>query len=84
MLKRWPMVTQQGGVHDKYLDNYHNEFTFGFKRRTSKSRELQFYRLVEQAVKIVTAQTEKPDTRMRKNYGGGIRRNPHHEQSTIP
>jgi transposase-like protein len=52
LLKRWLMGTHQGGVQDKHMDDYLNEFTFRFNRRTSGSRGLLFYRLVEQAVKI--------------------------------
>lgn len=52
LLKRWLMGTHQGGVQDKHMDDYLNEFTFRFNRRTSKSRGLLFYRLVEQAVQI--------------------------------
>ncbi|MDT9313604.1 MAG: hypothetical protein P5701_24905, partial [Limnospira sp. Paracas R14] len=32
----------------------------------------------------VTAQTERPDSSMRKSYRGGIRRSPHHEQRNNP
>ena len=52
LLKRWLMGTHQGGVQDKHMDDYLNEFTFRFNHRTSGSRGLLFYRLVEQAVKI--------------------------------
>jgi hypothetical protein len=34
----------------KQLDYYLDEFTFRFNRRTSRSRGLLFYRLLEQAV----------------------------------
>lgn len=52
LLKRWLMGTHQGGVREKHMDDYLNEFTFRFNRRTSRSRGLLFYRLVEQAVQI--------------------------------
>jgi len=52
LLKRWLMGTHQGGVQDKHMDEYLNEFTFRFNRRTSNTRGLLFYRLVEQAVQI--------------------------------
>lgn len=34
------------------LDYYLDEFTFRFNRRSSRSRGLLFYRLLEQAVKV--------------------------------
>lgn len=52
LLKRWLMGTHQGGVQEKHMDDYLNEFTFRFNRRTSRSRGLLFYRLVEQAVQV--------------------------------
>lgn len=52
LLKRWLMGTHQGGVQNKHMDDYLNEFTFRFNRRTSGSRGLLFYRLVEQAVHV--------------------------------
>jgi transposase-like protein len=54
LLKRWLMGTHQGGVQDKYMDDYLNEFTFRFNRRTSRSRGLLFYRLVQQAIQVET------------------------------
>ncbi len=50
LLKRWLLGTHQGAVRGKHLDYYLDEFTFRFNRRTSRSRGLLFYRLVEQAV----------------------------------
>ena len=50
LLKRWLMGTHQGSVIPKHLDYYLDEFTFRFNRRTSRSRGLLFYRLLEQAV----------------------------------
>jgi len=50
LLKRWLLGTHQGAVHESHLDYYLDEFTFRFNRRTSKSRGLLFYRLLEQAV----------------------------------
>jgi transposase-like protein len=52
LLKRWLLGTHQGSVHGSYLDYYLDEFTFRFNRRTSKSRGLLFYRLVQQAVQV--------------------------------
>ncbi len=49
LLKRWLLGTHQGAVRRKHLDYYLDEYTFRFNRRTSKSRGLLFYRLMEQA-----------------------------------
>lgn len=50
LLKRWLLGTHQGAVQPAQLDYYLDEFTFRFNRRTSRSRGLLFYRLLEQAV----------------------------------
>lgn len=50
LLKRWLLSTHQGAVRGKHLDGYLDEYTFRFNRRTSLSRGLLFYRLMEQAV----------------------------------
>ena len=50
LLKRWLIGTHQGSVKSKHLDYYLDEYTFRFNRRTSRSRGLLFYRLLEQAV----------------------------------
>jgi len=50
LLKRWLLGTHQGAVQPSQLDHYLNEFTFRFNRRTSRSRGLLFYRLLEQSV----------------------------------
>lgn len=50
LLKRWLMGTHQGAVSHEHLDDYLDEFTFRFNRRTSRSRGLLFYRLLEQTV----------------------------------
>ena len=50
LLKRWILGTHQGSVGDEHLQSYLEEFTFRFNRRTSRSRGLVFYRLLEQAV----------------------------------
>lgn len=50
LLKRWLLGTHQGAVKPVQLDYYLDEFVFRFNRRTSKSRGLLFYRLLEQAV----------------------------------
>ncbi len=42
--------TNQGAVQPHQLDYYLDEYTFRFNRRSSRSRGLLFYRLLEQAV----------------------------------
>ena len=49
LLKRWLLGTHQGAVRNQHLDYYLDEFTFRFNRRTSRSRGLLFYRLMQQA-----------------------------------
>jgi transposase-like protein len=46
--KRWILGTHQGSVSDEHLQAYLEEFTFRFNRRTSRSRGLVFFRLLEQ------------------------------------
>ncbi len=50
LLQRWLLGTHQGAVQPCHLDYYLDEFTFRFNRRSSHSRGLLFYRLVQQAV----------------------------------
>ena len=50
LLKRWLLGTHQGAIAHAHLDDYLDEFTFRFNRRTSKSRGKLFYRLAQQAV----------------------------------
>lgn len=50
LLKRWLLGTHQGAVRAQHLDYYLDEFTFRFNRRTSRSRGLLFYRMLEQAL----------------------------------
>jgi len=52
LLKRWLLGTHQGAVRPAHLDYYLDEFTFRFNRRTSRSRGLLFYRLMQQAVAL--------------------------------
>jgi transposase-like protein len=52
LLKRWLLGTHQGAIAHKHLDDYLDEFTFRFNRRTSASRGKLFYRLAQQAVQI--------------------------------
>lgn len=52
LLKRWLIGTHQGAVQSSYLDYYLDEYTFRFNRRTSGTRGLLFYRLVQQAVDL--------------------------------
>lgn len=52
LLKRWLLGTHQGAVRSQHIDYYLDEFTFRFNRRTSRSRGLLFYRLLQQAVAL--------------------------------
>jgi transposase-like protein len=50
LIKRWILGTHHGSVQPEHLDAYLDEFVFRFNRRTSGSRGLLFYRLLEQTV----------------------------------
>lgn len=50
LLKRWYYGTYQGSVNEENLQAYLNEFVFRFNRRTSGSRGLLFYRMIESAI----------------------------------
>jgi len=50
LLKRWLAGTLHHGQSFEHLDYYLDEFTFRFNRRTSRSRGLLFYRLLQQAL----------------------------------
>ncbi len=55
LLKRWLLGTFHGAASHDHLDEYLNEFTFRFNRRTSRSRGKLFYRLAQQAVLVEPA-----------------------------
>lgn len=69
LLKRWLLGTHQGAVQPEHLDYYLDEFTFRFNRRTSASRGLLFYRLLDQAVHL-------PPVLTRTLKGGANRSDP--------
>ena len=50
LVKRWILGTHHGAVQPEHLDAYLDEFVFRFNRRTSNSRGMLFYRLLQQAV----------------------------------
>ena len=52
LVKRWLGGTHQGAVSHEHLAYYLDEYTFRFNRRTSKSRGMLFYRLLQNAVAI--------------------------------
>jgi len=52
LLKRWLLGTHQGRVERQHLPYYLDEFAFRFNRRTSRSRGLLFYRLMQQAAQL--------------------------------
>ena len=49
LLKRWLLGTHHGAVDPRHVDYYLDEFAFRFNRRTSRSRGMLFYRLIQQA-----------------------------------
>jgi transposase-like protein len=59
LLKRWLQGTHQGAPRSSHLDYYLDEFVFRFNRRTSRSRGLLFYRLIQQAVNIEPVRTQE-------------------------
>jgi transposase-like protein len=50
LVKRWILGTHHGAIQPEQLDAYLDEFTFRFNRRTSRSRGMLFYRLLQQAL----------------------------------
>jgi transposase-like protein/ribosomal protein L37AE/L43A len=52
LLKRWLLGIHQGAIAHEHLDDYLDEFTFRFNRRTSASRGKLFYRLTQQALQV--------------------------------
>ena len=50
LVQRWILGTHHGSVQPEHLDVYLDEFVFRFNRRTSSSRGMLFYRLLQQAV----------------------------------
>jgi transposase-like protein len=52
LIKRWLGGTHQGAVSHEHLGYYLDEYTFRFNRRTSRSRGMLFYRLLQNAVAV--------------------------------
>ncbi len=50
LVKRWILGTLHGSIQPGHLDAYLDEFVFRFNRRSSGSRGMLFYRLLQQAV----------------------------------
>lgn len=50
LVQRWILGTHHVSVQPEHLDAYLDEFVFRFNRRTSSSRGMLFYRLLQQAV----------------------------------
>lgn len=50
LTKRWLLGTHQGAVGAEHLQAYLNEFCFRFNRRSSRSRGMLFFRLMQQAI----------------------------------
>jgi transposase-like protein len=70
LLKRWLLGTLQGSVSTEHLAYYLDEFAFRFNRRTSNSRGMLFYRLLEQALLVGHVSTKQ----LFKKTGRGVRR----------
>ena len=70
LAKRWILGTHQGAIDQAHLHEYLNEFVFRFNRRTSTSRGLLFYRLLQQAMQTeqltYRAITEAPQKELRQ------------------
>lgn len=70
LLKRWLEGTLHYGARAEHLGYYLDEFTFRFNRRSSRSRGLLFYRLLQQAARtgpaplpsLIARQPAEPDT----------------------
>ncbi len=69
LIKRWILGTHHGSVQPGQLDAYLDEFVFRFNRRTSGSRGLLFYRLLQQA--MVTAPVTYEDVASRTQGKSG-------------
>jgi hypothetical protein len=52
LLKRWLLGAHQGAFGLTHIDYYLDEYTFRFNTRTSRSRGLLFFRLLERAVRV--------------------------------
>ncbi len=66
LVQRWILGTHHGSVQPEHLDAYLDEFVFRFNRRTSSSRGMLFYRLLQQAVltaPVTYAQVVRKTTR---------------------
>lgn len=50
LAKRWLLGTHHGSADRDHLASYLDEFVFRFNRRSSRSRGMQFYRMMELAV----------------------------------
>ena len=68
LLKRWLLGTHHGAVDPRHVDYYLDEFAFRFNRRSSRSRGMLFYRLIQQSAVAAPA-----------TYAN-IRDNQHHPQ----
>lgn len=55
LVKRWLLGTLHGSCSKEHFNYYLDEYTFRFNRRTSKSRGMLFYRLLQNAVEIETS-----------------------------
>ena len=74
LVQRWVLGTHHGSIQPEHLDAYLDEFVFRFNRRSSSSRGMLFYRLLQQAVVTepvtyaqVAQTTKRSKTAKRKN-----------------
>ena len=67
-MQRWVLGTHHGAKQPEHLDAYLDKFVFRFNRRTSKSRGVLFYRLLQQA--IVTAPVTYRDVTKKLEFFG--------------
>ncbi len=67
LLQRWMMGTHHGAVQPGQLDYYLDEYVFRFNRRSSRSRGLLFYRLLQQAVVTKPVTYERVVEKRRKS-----------------
>lgn len=55
LVKRWLLGAHPGAIAHVHLDDYLDDFTVRFNRRTSASRDKAVYRLAQQAVQVSPA-----------------------------
>ena len=74
LLKRWLTGTLHYSISDKHLDYYLDEFTFRFNRRTSRSRGLLFYRILDRTRPARSLRSGRRRTRTSRRCPGVVHR----------